>query len=68
MGDLPRQPRRCSTGRHSTSGPYVALGYAFVSMLPLTVLIEGRRTLEAGKMSLPAPVSGAASVLSTKLF
>lgn len=27
--------------------PYVAIGYAFVSMLPLEVLVEGKATLEA---------------------
>ena len=43
--------------------PYVAVGYAFVSMLPLTVLIEGRTAREDGKISLPAPVSDAASAL-----
>jgi hypothetical protein len=43
--------------------PYVGVGYAFVSMLPLTVLIEGKTAREDGKMSLPAPVSGAAGAL-----
>lgn len=38
--------------------PYVAIGYAFGSMLPLTVLIEGGSTTEGRKSSLPAPVSG----------
>ena len=43
--------------------PYVGVSYAFVSMLPLTVLIEGKTIREAGKTSLPAPISGAASAL-----
>ena len=43
--------------------PYVAVGYAFVSMLPLTVLIEGKTIREDGKTSLTAPISGAASAL-----
>lgn len=38
--------------------PYVAVGYAFVSMLPLTVLIEGKTKLENEKTSLPAKVGG----------
>ena len=46
--------------------PYVAVGYAFVSMLPLTVLIEGKTIREDGKTSLTAPISGAASTLSLK--
>lgn len=45
--------------------PYVGVGYAFISMLPLTVLIEGRATLGDGKMSLPAPVT---SVVGTLLL
>jgi len=43
--------------------PYVGVGYAFVSMLPLTVLIEGKTIREDGKASLTAPISGAASAL-----
>jgi len=43
--------------------PYVAVGYAFVSMLPLTVLIEGKTTPEDVKTGLPAPVSGVAVAL-----
>ena len=43
--------------------PYVGVGYAFVSMLPLTVLVEGKTIHEGGKTSLPAPMSGAASAL-----
>jgi len=43
--------------------PYVAVGYAFVSMLPLTVLIEGKTIREVRKTSLTAPISGAASAL-----
>jgi hypothetical protein len=37
--------------------PYVAIGYAFISMLPLTVLIEGNATLgdEKAVLSVPAP-------------
>jgi hypothetical protein len=42
--------------------PYVAVGYAFVSMLPLTVLVEGKATL-AGKTDSPAPIRGAPGVL-----
>lgn len=34
--------------------PYVAVGYAFVSMLPLTVLIEGKAVSSAEKVALPA--------------
>ena len=37
-------------------GPYVMVGYAFVSMLPLTVLIEGRRRLDEQKTIVPMPV------------
>jgi hypothetical protein len=37
--------------------PYVAVGYAFVSMLPLEVLIEGKTIREDGKTSLTAPIS-----------
>ena len=43
--------------------PYVGVGYAFVSMLPLTVLIEGKTIREVRKTSLTAPISGAASAL-----
>ena len=43
--------------------PYVAVGYAFVSMLPLEVLIEGKTIREDRKTSLTAPISGAASAL-----
>ena len=43
--------------------PYVSVGYAFVSMLPLTVLIEGKTIREVRKTSLTAPISGAASAL-----
>lgn len=39
-------------------GPYVMVGYAFISMLPLTVLIEGKTIADDGKTSLSAPVSG----------
>ncbi len=35
--------------------PYVAVGYAFISMLPLKVLIEGKTKSEDGKGSLPTP-------------
>ena len=35
--------------------PYVAIGYAFISLLPLTVLIEGKATLGYEKAVLPAP-------------
>jgi hypothetical protein len=34
--------------------PYVAVGYAFVSMLPLTVLVEGKTFPRAGKLQLPS--------------
>ena len=34
--------------------PYVGLGYAFISMLPLTVLVEGGSIIESGKPGLPA--------------
>ena len=37
-------------------GPYVMVGYAFVSLLPLTVLIEGRQRPDALKVTAPAPV------------
>lgn len=37
-------------------GPYVMVGYAFVSMLPLTVLIEGRRRIGEQKTVVPLPV------------
>jgi hypothetical protein len=37
--------------------PYVAVGYAFISMLPLEVLIEGGTTPSDGMMVLPVPVS-----------
>lgn len=30
-------------------GPYVAIGYAFISMLPITVLLEREATVEGGK-------------------
>ena len=43
--------------------PYVAVGYAFVSMLPLEVLIEGKTIREVRKTSLTAPISGAACAL-----
>ena len=43
-------------------GPYVMVGYAFVSMLPLTVLIERKVTL-ARKTDSPAPNIGATGVL-----
>ena len=33
--------------------PYVAVGYAFISMLPLEVLIEGAATPSDGKTGLP---------------
>ena len=38
-------------------GPYVMVGYAFISMLPLTVLIQGRRRPSELKtvLSLPVP-------------
>jgi hypothetical protein len=35
--------------------PYVAVGYAFISMLPLKVLIEGKASPGNGKASLPTP-------------
>ena len=42
-------------------GPYVMVGYAFVSMLPLTVLIGGRSRRDAQKtmvpISAPMPVT-----------
>jgi hypothetical protein len=34
--------------------PYVGVGYAFISMLPLTVLIEGETVSGDGKAGLPA--------------
>ena len=37
-------------------GPYVMVGYAFVSMLPLEVLIEGRARLDARKTAVTMPV------------
>lgn len=37
-------------------GPYVMVGYAFISMLPLTVLIEGRRRPSELKTELSMPV------------
>src|SRR5436853_3536516 len=33
--------------------PYVGVGYAFISMLPLTVLIEGEAAHVDGKAGLP---------------
>jgi len=36
--------------------PYVGVGYAFISMLPLEVLIEGGTTPSDGKTVLPVPV------------
>jgi len=35
--------------------PYVAVGYAFVSLLPLTVLIEGNERTENTTTGLPTP-------------
>jgi len=35
--------------------PYVAVGYAFISMLPLKVLIEGKALPVNGKAGLPTP-------------
>jgi hypothetical protein len=35
--------------------PYVAISYAFISILPLTVLIEGKAVLGDEKVVLPAP-------------
>ncbi len=35
--------------------PYVAVGYAFVSLLPLTVLIEGKERTENTTTGLPTP-------------
>ena len=35
--------------------PYVAVGYAFISMLPLGVLIKGETTPSDGKTVLPVP-------------
>jgi hypothetical protein len=35
--------------------PYVAISYAFVSMLPLEVLVEGKAASGDGKTRLPAP-------------
>jgi hypothetical protein len=46
--------------------PYAAVGYAFVSMLPLTVLIEGETTLESGKTNLPSPIRDDASTSPPK--
>lgn len=37
-------------------GPYVMIGYAFISMLPLTVLIEGRRRIDGRKAMVSMPV------------
>lgn len=37
-------------------GPYVMISYAFVSMLPLTVLIEGRRRTGGQRTVVPLPV------------
>ena len=37
-------------------GPYVMVGYGFVSMLPLTVLIEGRRRPGEQQTVVPLPV------------
>jgi hypothetical protein len=34
--------------------PYVGVSYAFISMLPLTVLVEGKATLGDEKVVLPA--------------
>ena len=38
-------------------GPYVMISYAFVSILPLTVLIEGRRRADKQKTMVPVPVA-----------
>lgn len=35
-------------------GPYVGVGYAFISMLPLKVLIDGEAMRGGGRPSLPA--------------
>lgn len=38
-------------------GPYVMVSYAFVSMLPLTILIEGRQRADELKTLAPPPVA-----------
>ncbi len=38
-------------------GPYVAVGYAFISMLPLTILVEEEAVLVGGRSALPDPAS-----------
>jgi hypothetical protein len=35
--------------------PYVGISYAFISILPLTVLIEGKAAPEDVKADVPAP-------------
>ena len=45
-------------------GPYVMVGYAFVSMLPLEVLIEGRTRSVPQKTVVPMPVSTPVTKLS----
>ena len=37
-------------------GPYVMVGYAFISMLPLMVLIQGRARSDAQKVVVPMAV------------
>jgi hypothetical protein len=37
-------------------GPYVMVGYAFISMLPLAVLVEGRARLDGKKTLVPMPI------------
>ena len=37
--------------------PYVGVGYAFILMLPLTVLVEGGSNIESGKSRLPASLT-----------
>jgi hypothetical protein len=43
--------------------PYVGISYAFISILPLEVLVEGKANLEDVKTSPQVPGSGAAGAL-----
>jgi hypothetical protein len=45
--------------------PYVGVGYAFISILPLTILTEGEATPSDGNTRVPAPVPSIGFYLSS---